>query len=606
MNGSSRSTRCLPLALLAAIFLLAACGATMLQVKADMALQSKSYPEALSLFQEILKTDPDNLEALNGLGETHLRMGNAAEAVAVLEKAHKLYADRRTIVNLGYAYSQTGEYGKAIAVWDVLLARETDSNVANFVRRHRTLALYKDADLQAKQAVAQERELTSRAGAGAGKAAPPAVSAPADDAAKTAKRPARTARRGRTVKPPEPAAVTPPAARAEAPARERAVAARLDKAFPVDGNTVAVSLFGEKGDMEKTRHLRKALAAMIITDLSKAQGIQVVERIRMQRLLDELKLGQSGIVNPATSPRVGRLLGAGKIVSGNMLGAEADNLHILRILTNVSTGREMGNQDAQGPVNEFFKMQKAIVFGILKDMGLQLSSGDEAVINRYATQNFNSLLLYGEGLDLQDMGEWDQAIKVFQRCALMDPMGVCAPALAAAPSSADAAAEAGGFAAAAGNAAAADNQAAAAAATAAGAGGGGCFLPETLVLTAEGARSIADIREGDRLLTRNDQGEIMADTVARTIKVTNDHHFILNGTIRATGAHRFSTPGGWVRAMDLKIGDRIVTNGGATVVIVSKQGLPGAVTVHNLQMTSNHNYFVSADGKTGVLVHNSK
>jgi tetratricopeptide (TPR) repeat protein len=607
VKKSVLSSQHLLLALLAAIFVITGCGAATLQVKANVAHEGKRYDEALSLYQEILKDDPDNVSALKGIGETYLRMGKAPDAVKALEKAYHMNADRRTAINLGLAYSQAGDYGKAITTWDILIAREPDSNVSSLLKRHRTLALYRDAARHAQHAVAQERTLISGA-AVAERDKAPAVSAPSAPPAemdKKAKRP-RIVRKGKGVKQDAPTAASPkPAARSAAQAKAGVQAPspeKLERAFPVDANTLAVSPFGERGETEKTKYLRKALAAMIITDLSKAQGIQVVERVRVQKLLDELRLGQSGIVDPATSPRVGRLLGAGKIVSGNMLGAGDDSLHILRILTNVSTGKELGNQDAQGKVDEFFKMQKAIVFGILKDMGTPLAPRDEEDINRYATRSYQGLLLYGEGLDWQDMGEWDRAIKAFQQCVLIDPMGPCGPALAGSPSSGDTTAGPGDISSAAAQAAEADVSAA----VAASAGGGGCFLPDTLVLTASGPRLIADIREGERLLTRNDQGEIVADTVARTMIFTNNHYFVLNGSIRVTGAHRFLTADGWIRAMDLKIGDRIHTNGETFVVILSKEALPGTVKVHNLEMTINHNFFVSPDGKTGCLVHNSK
>jgi tetratricopeptide (TPR) repeat protein len=476
--------------LLAVLFALAGCGAAALQVKANSALQGKRYDEALAAYQQILKEDPNNVEALKGIGETYLRMKKGPEAVTALEKAYKMDPDRRTIINLGLAYAETENYGKALSTWDVLLAREPDSNLANLVKKHRLLVLYKDASLQAKRALAQERALVSGGAVAPREEAPEVAPAPAPappekvSAApppKTTKR-TRTTRKTRTAKPetaaPQKQVAAPPkpAPRAASPARARDAAAipkeKLDRAFPVDDNTLAVSPFGEKGNTEKTKHLRKALAAMIITDLSKAPGIQVVERVRMQKLLDELRLGQSGIVDPATSPRVGRFLGAGKVISGSMLGAGDDGLHILRILTSVSTGKGLGDQDAQGKVDEFFKLQKAIVFGILKDVGIKLTPRDEEILNRYATRNYQGLLLYGEGLDLQDRGEWDKAIEVFQRCVVADPTGPCGAALAGAPSGGDAATGSEGVVAAVAVASEADVAAAQAAGTGGGGGGG--------------------------------------------------------------------------------------------------------------------------------------
>jgi cytochrome c-type biogenesis protein CcmH/NrfG/TolB-like protein len=455
MDKSALSNRSTLLLLLAAVFLLAGCGSVALQVKANSALQNKRYDEALAAYQEILKSDPNNVEALKGIGETYLKMKKGPEAVPALEKAYKADPDRRTIINLGLAYAETGNYGKAIDTWDVLLAREPDSNIANLVKKQRLLATYKDASQQAKNALAQERALISSGLV----AEQEAVSSPAKQetvreappprSSKKATR-SRTSRKSRTAAKEKPRAevkaVAPsPKPGSTAATRPKAAAIpkeKLDKAFPVNDNIIAVSPFGDKGNTEKTKHLRKALAAMIITDLSKAKGIQVVERIRLQKLLDEMKLGQSGIVDPATSPRIGRLLGAGKIVSGGMLGAGADDLHILRILTSVATGKDLGDQDARGKTEEFFKLQKAIVFGILKDLGIKLTPADEQIINRYATRSYQGLLLYGEGLDWQDLGEWDKAIDAFTRCVNVDPTGPCGSALAGSPSSGEAASSA--------------------------------------------------------------------------------------------------------------------------------------------------------------------
>jgi tetratricopeptide (TPR) repeat protein len=204
-------------------------------------------------------------------------------------------------------------------------------------------------------------------------------------------------------------------------------------------NTLAVTYFGDKGLPEQASPLGKAFAAMLMTDLSKAKSLQVVERIRLQKLLEEIQLGTSGLVDLRTAPRVGRLLGAGKIVTGNML-AGGEKIDVSGLLTNVPTGSEVGKQEANGLLTEFFKIEKAIAFGILRDMGVPLTKEDKETIGRYATQSYRGLLYYGEGLDAQDRNEWDKAIAIFQKCLTEDPTGPCAAALLEAPSGNDAAA----------------------------------------------------------------------------------------------------------------------------------------------------------------------
>ncbi|HOG06731.1 MAG: tetratricopeptide repeat protein [Syntrophales bacterium] len=404
-----KTARCSGGALLI-ILLLSGCQTILTHVKATKAMHDGRYEESVALFQEVLKKNDNNAEALKGLGETYLRMKKAPEAVAPLEKAHQLYpSDKVAGINLGLAYNMIGEHDKALQVWRPYVEKEPDTNLSIVIRKQMTLALYKDAAQKAKEALKNETALRAAL-----------------------------------------------------------------KASPGDPDTLAVTYFGDKGLTEQARPLQKAIAAMLITDLSKAQSLKVVERIRVQKLLEELRLGGSGIVDKRTAPRVGRLIGAGKIVTGNMLTAGNDKMDVKGLLTNVPTGGEIGRQDAGGPVKEFFKIEKAIAFGILKDLGVQLSRKEEETIGRYATQSYPGLLYFGEGLDAQDRGEWDKAIEIFQKCLKEDPTGPCSVALLDAPSGNDveASVDAAAMASAMGTAQAED--ASAAASSSGGGDGGGC------------------------------------------------------------------------------------------------------------------------------------
>ena len=85
---------------------------------------------------------------------------------------------------------------------------------------------------------------------------------------------------------------------------------------PPEPNSVAVPPFQNTGS-EKYRILAKGLSAMIIADLSKVPGLKVLERAKMQKLMDELTLSKSGLVSNQSRLRAGRLLKAEKIVLGD-------------------------------------------------------------------------------------------------------------------------------------------------------------------------------------------------------------------------------------------------------------------------------------------------
>ena len=94
-------------------------------------------------------------------------------------------------------------------------------------------------------------------------------------------------------------------------ARERDVVST-----PPEPGSIAVQAFVNQGDANY-RAMAKGLAAMIIADLSKVPGLKVLEREKVQLLVNEANLGDSGLADKASAVRSGRLMRAEKVVVGN-------------------------------------------------------------------------------------------------------------------------------------------------------------------------------------------------------------------------------------------------------------------------------------------------
>src|SRR4029077_14015275 len=65
----------------------------------------------------------------------------------------------------------------------------------------------------------------------------------------------------------------------------------------------------------------KGVAQMLISDLAAIDTIRVVERERLQAVLDEQKLGHGGKIDSRTAARIGKLLGARYLVLGTYFDA---------------------------------------------------------------------------------------------------------------------------------------------------------------------------------------------------------------------------------------------------------------------------------------------
>ena len=85
---------------------------------------------------------------------------------------------------------------------------------------------------------------------------------------------------------------------------------------PPEPGSIAVQAFVNKGN-DAYRAMAKGLAAMVIADLSKVPGLTVLEREKVQLLVNEARLGDSGLTDTASAVRSGRLMRAEKVVVGN-------------------------------------------------------------------------------------------------------------------------------------------------------------------------------------------------------------------------------------------------------------------------------------------------
>lgn len=190
--------------------------------------------------------------------------------------------------------------------------------------------------------------------------------------------------------------------------------------FPA--NTVGVLYFKNVSANEALAPLLKGLVEILTVDLSKVNSLQVVERLKLQKLRDELALGRSEMFDQATVPRYGKLLGASTIVMGAFTISSDTGVQILAMPVNTITGEFVGgNAQVDGLLTNFFDLEKDLVFQIIKQMGIVLSFEEEEAISKSPTRNMQAFLAYCRGLDLADKGLMDQAKTEYANAFSLDP-----------------------------------------------------------------------------------------------------------------------------------------------------------------------------------------
>jgi len=188
----------------------------------------------------------------------------------------------------------------------------------------------------------------------------------------------------------------------------------------IQPNTLAVLYFVSSEENAEADALSKGIAEMIITDLSCVRQLNVVERLQLEKLLAEMQLGRSGLTDPATIPRYGKLLRANTLVSGGFTLSGAD-LHLTTSMADVNASRSYDADRFSGILENIFTIEKDVVMGILEQLGITLSSAEQALVMQMHTKNFNAFMAYCYGLDLMDQGRYSAAVTRFQEAIALDP-----------------------------------------------------------------------------------------------------------------------------------------------------------------------------------------
>jgi tetratricopeptide (TPR) repeat protein len=185
-------------------------------------------------------------------------------------------------------------------------------------------------------------------------------------------------------------------------------------------NTVAVFPLEFAGGDSLYRSVGFGLAELMTLDLEKVDELQLVERLRIDALLEELRFGQSTRVDPATAPRIGRLLTAGRVVGG-VYGVTEDVVRVDVTSVDALSRGSAPSRRAEDVLENLFLFEKELVLGILEDMGIVLTAAERAAIESVPTKNLQAFLVYCLGLEKEREKDFGGAEVYFNRATEIDP-----------------------------------------------------------------------------------------------------------------------------------------------------------------------------------------
>ncbi len=185
-------------------------------------------------------------------------------------------------------------------------------------------------------------------------------------------------------------------------------------------NTIAVANFDASHLSPELAPIARGLAEFTSIDLAKVQSLTVVERLKLDMILQELKLGESGYVDPASAPRMGRLMGAQRLVTGLLMGIGEEGLRLDAAIVNTIDSSSARPEGVEGELEKFFKVQKDFVFRIIDSLGITLTAEERDAISEVPTESYLAFLAYSRGLNYQSRGMYGAAEREFNKAVQLD------------------------------------------------------------------------------------------------------------------------------------------------------------------------------------------
>ena len=191
---------------------------------------------------------------------------------------------------------------------------------------------------------------------------------------------------------------------------------------PPAENTLAVFQFRYVGTDENLAPLGKGVTHLVITDLSKVERLRLLERERVQYLVDEMQLAQAGLVDPATGARSGLILRASSVVQGSLQDVPtSEELKLDAAVVNASNAAVVANGTASDPLQRLFDAEKQVVLQLLQRMGITLTPAEQRAISERPTADLQAFLAFSQGLDAEDRGDFQAAQASFNAAVARDP-----------------------------------------------------------------------------------------------------------------------------------------------------------------------------------------
>ena len=195
-----------------------------------------------------------------------------------------------------------------------------------------------------------------------------------------------------------------------------------------DIKTVAVLDFDNNSidDAERLANLGKGLADILITDLGTLKKLKVVERERLQFILQEIALGDTTggkqRIDQEYAVRLGKLMGAQSVLIGSFMKIDK-KLRIDTRLVKTETSEILKTDFVTGDQDAVLELASQLALKVAQNLDVVINQAEKKNLERMQKKEvpLEAWMVYAESLNMLDSERYTDARKLLEKALAIAP-----------------------------------------------------------------------------------------------------------------------------------------------------------------------------------------
>ncbi|MFO7891141.1 MAG: CsgG/HfaB family protein [bacterium] len=166
--------------------------------------------------------------------------------------------------------------------------------------------------------------------------------------------------------------------------------------------------------------LEAGIAEMMISEFNTIESIKIVERQKLQVILDELKMSQSGLGHNQ-SLEAGRIVGADYLVFGSFIVTMENKIRIDTRIVEVETGLTLKAEEITGKTKKLLILIQKLGEKVLQGTDKKILENEKITFVKGQKLNIDAVIWFSKGIAYRDIEKYDQAKKCFTKALEIEP-----------------------------------------------------------------------------------------------------------------------------------------------------------------------------------------